>query len=483
LEGLEISIVSLASVLSSSYSQRIDSTFFLKEFLNAPVYTNSLPLKEICIIRSGTTPSERDENLKSGVILLKTGNIRNGVLGSSTGSNFFYIDPKTDDAMSKTHLESGDVLMNIVGATTDVIGRCSILEKNFPSANITQAMALLRLKSDYKSRFKSKFIFAYLVSYFGHQQVRKIARPTGQFNMNLEEVGSFSIPTFSLECQSKICDLIDAMEDLNTKSISAYSKAETLLIDALGLLNFTLNSDPVNIKLFSTSFMTSGRIDAEYYQPKYEQMVEHIQSQAHAKLGDLVNIQKSIEPGSEAYADDANGLSFLRVADYSKQGLTKPQICLNEKFVTENADKINSLKPKKDTILFSKDGSVGEAYRLREDADFITSGAILHLTVKDATKLLPDYLTLTLNSIVVKQQAERDAGGSIILHWRKEEIENVLVPIIDMSIQKKITIQVQESFKLKAESERLLEVAKRAVEIAIEQDEAAGMRYIEQNLT
>ena len=33
---------------------------------------------------------------------------------------------------------------------------------------------------------------------------------------------------------------------------------------------------------------------------------------------------------------------------------------------------------------------------------------------------------------------------------------------------------VQESFSLKAESERLLDVAKRAVEIAIEQDESAG---------
>ena len=35
-----------------------------------------------------------------------------------------------------------------------------------------------------------------------------------------------------------------------------------------------------------------------------------------------------------------------------------------------------------------------------------------------------------------------------------------------------------QSFTLKAQSERLLEAAKRAVEIAIEQDEAAGMAYL-----
>lgn len=124
---------------------------------------------------------------------------------------------------------------------------------------------------------------------------------------------------------------------------------------------------------------------------------------------------------------------------------------------------------KQNTILFSKDGSVGEAYCLRENANFITSGAVLHLTVLDPDHVLPEYLTLALNSKLVKMQAERDAGGSIILHWRVGEIENVVVPLVDMPTQEKIAAMVQESFSLKAESERLLDVAKRAVEIAIEQ--------------
>jgi len=82
---------------------------------------------------------------------------------------------------------------------------------------------------------------------------------------------------------------------------------------------------------------------------------------------------------------------------------------------------------------------------------------------------------------LVKMQAERDAGGSIILHWRVGEIENVVVPLVNMPTQTKIAALVKESFSLKAESERLLDVAKRAVEIAIEQDEDAGMAYIEAN--
>lgn len=194
-----------------------------------------------------------------------------------------------------------------------------------------------------------------------------------------------------------------------------------------------------------------------------------------------MDIQKSIEPGSDAYSEDEEGLPFLRVADYSKYGITKPQKCLSAAFVAGNRDDLDALKPKKNTILFSKDGSVGEAYCLREDANFITSGAVLHLTVLDPDHVLPEYLTLALNSRLVKMQAERDAGGSIILHWRVGEIENVVVPLVDIPTQDKIAVLVKDSFSLKAESERLLDVAKRAVEIAIEQDEKAGMAYIKAN--
>lgn len=478
MEGLEISEVLYSECLSATYSQRLDSNYFQKEFIAASAFRNSVPLSEMCLIRSGTTPTVRDENLRSGVILLKTTNIRNGVLSSKAGTNFFHIDPATDSAMTKTRLDQDDVLMNIVGATTDVIGRCAILERNFPAANITQAMALLRLKENYKLIFSPKFLFVYLISKFGHQQIRRVARPTGQFNMNLEEVGSIPIPTLMLSFQQEISKLVNNSEALSNKAHRAYAAAESLLLEALELINFTPSIEAVNIKSFKNSFGATGRLDAEYYQPKYEQMVAQIAAQPHNNLDALVNIQKSIEPGSDSYSEDAEGLPFLRVADYSKQGITTPQVRLGEKFIKENVEKLDALKPKQDTILFSKDGSVGEAYRLREDADFITSSAILHLTVKDKSQVLPDYLTLALNSIVVKHQAERDAGGSIILHWRKEEIENVLVPIIHMEIQQKIATKIQESFRLKTESARLLEVAKRAVEIAIEENEETALEYI-----
>jgi len=64
---------------------------------------------------------------------------------------------------------------------------------------------------------------------------------------------------------------------------------------------------------------------------------------------------------------------------------------------------------------------------------------------------------------------------------KDEDVLNLIIPIIDNKIQTQIEQKIKESFKLKEESKQLLEVAKRAVEIAIEQDEDTAMEYIQIN--
>lgn len=138
-----------------------------------------------------------------------------------------------------------------------------------------------------------------------------------------------------------------------------------------------------------------------------------------------------------------------------------PSVCL------DRAIYATAPRPQKDTILLSKDGSVGIAYKVEDDMDMITSGAILHLSVK-GKGILPDYLTLVLNSRIVKMQAERDAGGSIIQHWKPSEIEQVVIPILPPDIQQKLSEQVSKSFALRREAKSLLEQAKLMVEQTIE---------------
>ena len=108
----------------------------------------------------------------------------------------------------------------------------------------------------------------------------------------------------------------------------------------------------------------------------------------------------------------------------------------------------------------------------------IPSGGILRLKNK-ADRVNNEYLTLVLNSILTREQVNRDVGGSIILHWRPDQVKGVVVPILPREKQTQIQQQVTESFSLRKQSRHLLECAKRAVEIAIEQDEQAAFDWLE----
>lgn len=92
--------------------------------------------------------------------------------------------------------------------------------------------------------------------------------------------------------------------------------------------------------------------------------------------------------------------------------------------------------------------------------------------------MLPDYHTLVLKLKIVRRQVERDAGGSIIQHWMQSEIERIKIPLLQFSVQQTIAAKVRESFALRAESKRLLDLAKHAVEVAIEQEEEKAIAML-----
>lgn len=68
----------------------------------------------------------------------------------------------------------------------------------------------------------------------------------------------------------------------------------------------------------------------------------------------------------------------------------------------------------------------------------------------------------------MKLQAERDAGGSIIQHWKPSEIENVIIPILPMNEQQMIANKVKQSFKMREDAQDLLLQAKHIIEKTIE---------------
>lgn len=475
LEGLEITIYNKLDVLNDNEEFRLDTEYYKKEYLRLYSKINNSPILEDVVYMSDLLTNGSFATVKK---IMNYGGEKNipFIRSGNCGETFInFNDLECISQESHINLpKSTTQLYDIMMARKGKIGGASIITEKEVDYNCSENVIKLSIKN--KSKFNPFYFTIFFNGKYGLKQVERLSTGNVQPWVSIFQIKKLLIPELEKIFQKKIEHIVNKAYIQVGISQQTYAQAENILLAALGLADFTPSQEAVNIKNFSASFGTSGRLDAEYYQPKYEEVVSKIKNQNYDTLSNIVSIKKSIEPGSINY--DETGLPFLRVADYSKQGITTPQKYLSDSFTKSSKTKIKDLKPKKGTILFSKDGSVGTAYHLREDYNGITSGAILHLLVNDKTKIIPEYLTLVLNSKLVQMQAERDAGGSIILHWRVSEIENVVVPIIIYDKQQEIAELIEKSFALKKQSEHLLAVAKTAVEMAIEQNESVAMAYI-----
>jgi len=263
---------------------------------------------------------------------------------------------------------------------------------------------------------------------------------------------------FREEIKNKV---IEAQKELET-SRNLYSQAEDLLLEELELKDFEVEDDLSYIVNLS-EIKSAHRADAEYFQPKYEKIVSLIRTNGGTVLGDLATMKKGIEPGSESYQDE--GKLFIRVSSLSKNGIEdKDQKYLSDELYQKLK---KNYEPKVDEILLTKDATPGTAYVVKEPIEGIVSSGILRLKLKNE-KVENEYLALCLNSVIGQTQAERDGGGSIITHWRPEQIKSVLIPILPKLTQQKIADLVQKSHEARSKAKQLLEQAKHKVEKLIE---------------
>lgn len=374
-----------------------------------------------------------------------------------------YMTKEDYERLKKYALKPKDILVSVVGT----LGNACIVKDCDVPAIFSCKSTVIRAEE-----INPYYLVAYLNSKYGRTLLLRNERGAIQKGLNLDDLKELDIPLFSNDFYMQVQNLLISADTCLEQAKMLYIEAETTLEKELGFDSYVEPKEICSIKSFSEAFGKSGRLDAEYYQEKFDVLFERLAKYNTKRLVDIVNISKSIEPGSDYYTDE--GIPFIRVSDLSKYGVSEPAIHLLKG--TDNS--LGIPYPKKDTILLSKDGSVGIAYKLEKDADFVTSGALLHLTLKKDADVLPDYLTLVLNSKIVQMQAERDAGGSIIQHWKPSEIKNVVIPVIDMKMQEKIAQQIQLSFSLRTQADKMLNDAIRAVEIAVESGEKAALNFL-----
>ncbi len=456
LNGLEVAEAGACDVFAHKLS-RIDSEYFQKKYLaNARVMASPTVLSDV--LSPQRRRGVRGLKLSKKFNYLEISRISTTELGYETVS----VAPSNIPDRADLILRPGDVAVSTVRPNRNAVA----LVQNATRLVGSSGLAVLR-----PAKVSPEYLFSFAKTRHFAAALTRETTATMYPAVSVNDV--LGVPFFapSRSFDDSVRNTVKQSAAAMLSAKRAYDEASRALLDNLGLREWSPQQGGVCIKSFRESLGGAGRLDAEYYRPKFASIVAVIKRQQHAQLNDVARIAKSIEPGSDAYCDE--GIPFVRVSDLSKFGIAPAK-----KHLSRCAAFPDELHPRKDTILFTKDGTIGIAYKAEDNLPLITSGAILHLTVRNPRAVLPDYLALVLNSLPVKIQAERDTIGSIIQHWRPGDIKKTLVPILPVGTQGVIADKVKASFLLLSRSKEFLDTARRAVEIAIEKGEDAAMKFL-----
>lgn len=259
---------------------------------------------------------------------------------------------------------------------------------------------------------------------------------------------------------SELCHL-----DANRK----VQAAEQALLHALGLDCWTPPEALSYVRTSNEAF-AAGRLDAEHYQPRFAALLALIDATGNgARLGDCL-------------AENKRG----KQPDYTDTGLP----VVNSKHVLRNdvrLDADNRLATfETDDLLISHGdvlvngtgvGTIGRTATYLHECMAIPDN---HVTIlRPNNELDPVYLALFMNSIAGQFQVEqrlRGSSGQIELY--PNDIAEFRVWVAPKAVQESIREQVEQSFAQKQRASQLLDTAKRAVEIAIEESEAEALTYL-----
>jgi hypothetical protein len=278
-----------------------------------------------------------------------------------------------------------------------------------------------------------------------------------------------------------IAQIVDFAKLSIERSKDVYQQAEDLLLLELGLKNWQPTEETFAVKSFADSFLSSGRLDAEYYQPKYDELYRKLETACLTKKWKLIQLKSlssTFKYGtSEPFDYIEKGVPFLRIADLQKYRFAEKDL----KFISYEASQ-NQASVKTGDVLISRSGTLGLAIVIPEDLNNAIYGSYFILTRPNQNLIISSYLALYINSLVGKLQTEQANTGGIQTNLTIPVLESLLIVCPPLEIQQKFVDKVNQSYDAEDKSKQLLEIAETAVEKAIETDETTATDWINQQL-
>ena len=457
MDGLDCREVTIKEALTNK-DKRIDSQFWTTHIPQNPRYTYSKIGNVILSSQYGMSIDMNTE--KRGYPIFRMNELHHMLADLETEK---YANVSSIEYQLFA-LQNKDVLFNRTNSY-EWVGRTGIYYKN-DDTPFTYASYLVRFVPD-TNVILPEYLTAFLNTGIGVKAIKARARQSvNQTNVNPEEVKEIEIPLLSMKFQRAIEELFIIANQKRVDARALYDQAVAVLHNYLDI-KIEPSYKPHSEKLLSASFLKSGRLDAEYFARKYD----HIESQImghNTVLNSCVLYDNNFSPLDNvkyryielANVDTTGGISNVDLAI----GCTLPS-------------RARRLVKAGQVIVSSIEGSLSSCALITPEFDNAICSTGFY--VVSSQKYNSETLLLLFKSEAIQAMLRKRCSGTILTAISKEEFENTPLPEVDESVQEEIANEIQESFGLRDESKRLLNLAVKTVEMAIETDEETALVWLE----
>lgn len=448
-------------------TKRLDSEYYSPSYLHLIEILNNkvtVSISEVCKVSDGNHMSISSYFQESpGIPYFRGQDINTDFFLENARPIYIPEEFYEQNFMKRSFFRPGDVLLSIVGT----IGSISLVTNQIQKSTGSCKIAILRPHKIY-----SEYLATFLMCSYGKQQVKRNIRGAVQTGLILEDMDQIQIWLAPEEFQKKISEKIQTSLEKNRKSKVLYNQAQTLLLAELGLLDWKPKHYLNFIKNYSDT-QQAGRFDAEYFQPKYDEIVAAIKNYS-VGWDKLENKFKLNKKGFKI--DENKEYKYLEIGSINtSSGEIETQNILGKE-LPANAKILLS----KDDLLVSKVRTYRGAVAIIEQDDLVGSGAFTVL--RETGEIKKETLFVLLKSLPYLEFSLKFNSGTSYPVIGDDDILNYPLPLIKDSIQGQIQQKITEAFNLRKQSKYLLEYAKKAVEMAVENDEETAMKWLESQI-
>ena len=469
MDGHEITELNFSSL---ERTKRIDAEFYKKEHIAVDRVLSTWIKKSVvdCFhVSDGNHMSITDSFCDVGIPYYRGQDIYHLFIENASP---LMIDQTTFDKpqMRRSHLKKGDILMSIVGA---IVGNSAMVTSENP-ATCSCKLSIMRSKGN---GISPELLLVYIKTRYGQVQIQKFKRGAAQTGLLLEDFDQLFIPVFENKFQEKIGQLVDQIYKRMQEAVTTYENAQNYLNNEIGV-DADFPQYIATEKTLSNSFKATGRLDAEYYQPKYDDYLSSLQRFETTKLPVEFDVLKN---AGTNYAEGISDVGVIKTKQLTNSGVNTDGV--ESYFTNEVCAQNKSIFLANNDVIFASMGvgSLGKVSLFSYDGDrsFVTDSTLRIYRAKENTRILPEVLCIFLQSAIGQELIYRYVVGSTgIINIYDDDIAKIPIPVLDAELQKDIAAKVQESFALRRQSKQLLEYAKQAVEMAIEQGEDASLAWL-----